>query len=697
MQAEGESVRAHASGSPLGAIAALATMAALAWGLAASTSASRTSLHVVVAVVVAASATAGAMLVREGTTRLGWLLCAAAAAAAGASVATDVAAETSATSTSHLLASYLAIASCAVVVHVLVALPDGSLGSTGRRVLVGCWYAAAIAAVVRVVVVSRPATSTQVAIGAGVAIVTVLPATNARYGSSTGAARQRLQWLGVGLVLGVGVALVAGTLNLLVHWPHEVLAVAVGGAVLVPVALLSALRAELFALGGRALVNALAALGITAAVACVYLVVVLGLGSRPSSTADREVLGLSIVAAAIVAIGYVPVRDRLRRSATGIVYGAREAPDAVVRTFGSRLTRAIPMDELLLQLAESLRKTLSLVHAEVYTGSGEVLELAVSVPDVGARSLLVSDRERPVITAAGVSGNAWASVWLPSLVADRAGGPLRVAPISHGGELLGLIVVERGHGEHAFTEEDDGVLAELARQLGLAFHNAELDTALQTSLDELRRQADELRASRSRIVAASDATRRRVERDLHDGAQQHLVALAVNLRLVRDVVLEDPEGAVEMLGELSQAVQDTIQQLRELAHGIYPPLLVDSGLPEALRAVASRSPLHVEVHCEGLGRYDGDVEAAIYFCCLEALQNAGKHAPDAHVEVRVWQDSGGLLFEVRDDGPGFDVRLAKRGHGFVNMSDRLGAIGGSVRWESKPGSGTTISGSVPIQ
>ena len=411
----------------------------------------------------------------------------------------------------------------------------------------------------------------------------------------------------------------------------------------------------------------------------------LGLGSRPASTADREVLGLSILAAAIVAVGYVPIRDRVLRSATGLVYGAREAPDEVVRTFGSRLTRAIPMDELLLQLAESLRKTLALTSAEVYTGMGEVLERAVSVPDLGERSLVVSARERPVVTAAGVSGNAWASVWLPALMEGRGSGQLRVAPISHAGELLGLIVVERAEGANAFSEEDDRVLTELARQTGLAFHNAQLDTALQSSLDELRRQADELRASRARIVASGDAERRRVERDLHDGAQQHLVALAVNLRLARDVLAEDPPAAAEMLDELATAVQDTIQELRELAHGIYPPLLVDSGLPEALRAVCNRSPLDTELVTDGIGRYDGDVEAAVYFCCLEALQNAGKHAPDAHVTVRVWEDEGGLLFEVRDDGPGFDVRLARRGHGYVNMSDRLGAIGGSVRWESVPG------------
>ncbi len=354
-------------------------------------------------------------------------------------------------------------------------------------------------------------------------------------------------------------------------------------------------------------------------------------------------LGLSIVAAAVAAVGYIPARDRFARMATGFVYGAREAPDEVVRTFGSRLTRAIPMDELLLQLAESLRKTLALQSAEIYTGTGEVLELAVSVPDAGARSLVVSASERPVITHAGVSGNAWASVWMPTLLTGRAAGPIRVAPICHAGELLGTIVVARAEGAVSFTEEDDRVLTELARQVGLAFHNAQLDTALQTSLDELRRQADELRASRARIVASGDAERRRVERNLHDGAQQHLVALAVNLRLVKDIVLEDPEGAVEMLEELGTAVQDTIQELRELAHGIYPPLLVDSGLVGALRPVVNRSPLDIELSTEGIGRYDGDVEAAIYFCCLEALQNAGKYAAQAHVTVRVWEESGGLL------------------------------------------------------
>jgi signal transduction histidine kinase len=273
---------------------------------------------------------------------------------------------------------------------------------------------------------------------------------------------------------------------------------------------------------------------------------------------------------------------------------------------------------------------------------------------------------------------------------------VRVVPISHAGELLGLIVVERPAAAGAFSEEDHRVLTELARQVGLAFHNVQLDAALQTSLDELRRQAHALRESRARIVASGDAERRRVERDLHDGAQQHLVALAVNLRLARDVVADDPPAAGEMLEQLGREVQETIQALRDLAHGIYPPLLVDSGLVEALRAAAGRSPLPVEVSADGVGRYRSEIEAAVYFCCLEALQNAAKHAPGASVEVKLREESGGLLFSVSDDGPGLDVEVAERGHGFVNMADRLGAIGGTVRWQSAPGRGAQVLGSVPL-
>jgi len=324
------------------------------------------------------------------------------------------------------------------------------------------------------------------------------------------------------------------------------------------------------------------------------------------------------------------------------------------------------------------------------------LDRTASVPDLGPRSLVVSRRERPVVTRAGVSGTAWSSVWLPSLLEGRGKEQIRVAPVSHGGDLLGLIVVERSSMGSSFSEDDDRVLADLARQVGLALHNSQLDTALQTTLDEVRKQADALRESRARIVASGDAERRRVERNLHDGAQQHLVALAVNLRLARDIIVDDQAAGLEMLDGLAGEVQETIQELRELAHGIYPPLLVDSGLLEALRAAAQRNPLPVDITADGIDRYGPETEAAIYFCCLEALQNAAKHAPDARVEVRLWEESGGLIFTVTDDGPGFDATKAQRGHGYVNMADRLGAIGGTVRWESEMGQGSQVRGSVPL-
>jgi signal transduction histidine kinase len=275
---------------------------------------------------------------------------------------------------------------------------------------------------------------------------------------------------------------------------------------------------------------------------------------------------------------------------------------------------------------------------------------------------------------------------------------LRVAPTTHSGQVLGLIVAVRAPGSEPFTTDDDTMLTELARQVGLALHNVELDSALQESLDEVRRQADELRASRARIVAASDAARRQIERNLHDGAQQHLVALAVNVRLARQLADRDPEASTKILDQLGEGIQEAVQELRALAHGIYPPLLIDRGMAEALRSAAGRAALPTDVEAEGLTRYSPDNEAAVYFCCLEAMQNAGKHAGEgATMSVRVWEEGEELCFEVRDTGAGFDANgsLAK-GAGFINMSDRVGAIGGSVEVRSSKGEGTTVAGNIPI-
>ena len=283
------------------------------------------------------------------------------------------------------------------------------------------------------------------------------------------------------------------------------------------------------------------------------------------------------------------------------------------------------------------------------------------------------------------------------LVEGRAHAELRVAPIVNADELLGLIVVQRHRAAQPFDEEDERVLGELARQAGLAFRNLRLDSALQASLDELRVQAEELRASRSRVVAAADAERRRIERDIHDGAQQQLIALAVNLRVARELAQQDPAASRELLRQLGGDVRDTLEDVRALAHGIYPPLLLDSGLAPALRAAAARAAIDVQIEIGTLGRHPADVEASVYFCCLEALQNAAKHAGGAAcASLRVSAGSGLVRFEVADDGVGFDpASPSDHGAGLQGMADRLGAVGGALTVASCPGRGTRISGSVP--
>jgi signal transduction histidine kinase len=206
---------------------------------------------------------------------------------------------------------------------------------------------------------------------------------------------------------------------------------------------------------------------------------------------------------------------------------------------------------------------------------------------------------------------------------------------------------------------------------------------------ETRHLEDEMRAARFRILAGVEAERRSLERDLHDGAQQHLIALRVKVALMAE---GDPGDAERVLAELTEDVDATLDEVRALAQGIYPPLLRAEGLTGALHAAARRSPIPASVHCTG-GRYPVEVESAIYFCCLEALQNAGKHTgPGARVTIRVSSSDGVIRFSVEDTGEGFDVRAARAGMGIANMTERMAAVGGDIRVVSHPRRGTVVSG-----
>ena len=231
----------------------------------------------------------------------------------------------------------------------------------------------------------------------------------------------------------------------------------------------------------------------------------------------------------------------------------------------------------------------------------------------------------------------------------------------------------------------------------LANHNVQLDSALGKSLEEVRRQAKDLQASRARIVATADNERRRIERNLHDGAQQQLAAMTIRLRLAAKAAQHGME-AKRLFNEFADQLQETIQELRRLAHGIYPPLLREEGIAAALSSATRRSAIPVTVEAFLPRRYPPEVEANVYFCCLEALQNASKHAGEgATVKIRVREDAHALLFDVTDDGVGFNSAAANGGVGFTNMNDRVGALGGKLCVESAPGHGTRVSGEIPLQ
>jgi signal transduction histidine kinase len=426
--------------------------------------------------------------------------------------------------------------------------------------------------------------------------------------------------------------------------------------------------------------------------------VVIGFGHVPDAD-ERPVVVLSLVAAVVMAVLSMPAGRRLGAWARRRVYGDERAPRDAIRAFGGRMTRAVPMDELLMQFVELLKRSLALHAVEVWldTGGTGVLELSVSLPDRGARRLGVAPTEQRLLARTHSQGRSWISVWLPELLAGRAEDVVvRSVSIAYRGELLGLVVLERPPGSDPITEDEERELVDLARQLGLALHNMGLDSALQASLEALEQRNAQLAASRARLVLAADESRRAIERDLHDGAQQHLVALAVKVGLLEALVRSDPGEAEVVLGELRGEVQATIGALRELAHGIYPPLLRDRGLREALQSAATRAPLPVTVDGHLLQRYPPEVEAALYFCCMEALQNAAKHAGEAEVRVRIGHDEAGLWLEVIDSGRGFEVGSTSTGRGFVNMGDRLGALGGSLSVGSRAGVGTTVRAVLPL-
>ena len=415
------------------------------------------------------------------------------------------------------------------------------------------------------------------------------------------------------------------------------------------------------------LATALVGAGLVGYVVAVYAVVVLGGGVLIGHTSAPST-GLSILATAIVAIGFAPVRSALDRWTDRWLHHGRPAPYDVLSRFSSTVSGTSSADELPQQMAQVLAEGVGAAWAQVWLLVHGRLDLAATWPP-----------------------RAETHGYAPSH--DRH--DVRTREVRRGDELLGILAVcERA--DNPLGSAEERLFAGLAHQSGLALEGAQLRAELAGQAAELAARAEELRLSRERLVDAHDAERRRLERDIHDGAQQHLVALAVNLRLAATLADRSPERAHQVLAEQIPAVSLAIDTLQDLSRGIYPQALNELGLGSALADVAAASPVPVVLTTHGLGRYASGVESTVYFCALEALQNATKHADPQLVRIDVSADEGHLTLTVEDDGHGFDDTGPGIGAGLVNMRDRVESAGGTLLMASTPGLGTWLQATVPV-
>jgi signal transduction histidine kinase len=393
---------------------------------------------------------------------------------------------------------------------------------------------------------------------------------------------------------------------------------------------------------------------VAAAFTGIYALVVVGVGAVTGQAGSSA---LTFAAAALAAVVLQPVRTRAGLLADRLVYGRRASPYEVLSEFAGRIAGTYSTEEVLPRMARMLAEATGAERAEVWLRSGGAERMEAAWP--------------PAVESADARAGP----------ADTGGpdGRCHVFAVEHQGERLGALRVTCSPRE-PLTPAGDRLVRDVAAQAGLVLRNVGL--------------IEDLRASRQRLVSAADQARRGLERDLHDGAQQQLVALRISLGLARQVLTDSPAEAAELLAQTEHQAGEALAEMRDLAHGIYPPLLADLGLDAALQAQARKAAIPVTIEAAA-GRYPQDIEAAVYFCTLEALQNVAKYARASEARVTLGQDGPYLAFTVADDGTGFDRATTAAGTGLQGIADRLAALGGTVDIDSAPGHGTRITGRVP--
>lgn len=490
------------------------------------------------------------------------------------------------------------------------------------------------------------ATLAVLALTLGLCVIASVAALVIRWRRSEGETRLQFLWIGW------GVGLMAITTVVTLPFDSRLLQiVSLPLLVIIPLAYgIAVTKYRLYEID--LIVNRTIVYGALAAfITVVYVGIVAGIGALFGAGDDPNAV-LAIAATAIVAVAFQPARRWLQRAANRLVYGKKATPYQVLADFSRRV--AATDDSLLEAAARSLVAGTNAAQAAVWLQIGDRMTLTVDWPHID-----------------GSSDFDVASF-----------------PIERDGRDLGVLTLSTAPG-HRLSAEDHRLAEEVASAMGLSLQNQLLTQTLQGRVEELR-------DSRRRLVSLQDDTRRRLERDLHDGAQQQLVALKVKLGLSKAIAERD--GATDTAGlltQLSDEADGAVEALRDFARGVYPPLLEAEGLPAAVTAQARRTSIPIEVEVDGIGRYDRDVEATVYVCVLEAIDNVARYADASHTRIALAQHNGTITFRVTDDGVGFDTETTPTGRGLTNVADRVDAIAGTLIIDSTPGTGTTLMATIP--
>jgi len=490
----------------------------------------------------------------------------------------------------------------------------------------------------------------------GLSVVSVF----AGHRRSQGIERQQYRWIGLGATAlfasFAGVVIADRTVGIDPAWERMVVGVGLGA--LITCYGIAITRHRLYDIDiviSRTLVFA----ALAGFIGLVYVLVVVGVSRALDRDGDNLVL--SIVATAIVAIAFEPVRRGAQAWANRVVFGRRATPYQVLSDLAQRLAGAEPADAILDRMARLMAEGTGSELANVWLVEDEHLRLVAGWPNSLSSSV--------------------------QSVSDLSGA---VFPVMHENRLVGALQVEKSRG-NPLTPPETRLLTSLAASAGLVMGNQILTAAL-------RARAQELKASRRRLVEVQDLERRALERDLHDGAQQNVVALKVKVSLAGQVAAREGAGDLAtLMSDIANDAQAAVEEIRSLARGIYPPLLESRGLEAAVRSLAASLPIPVEVRCDLDVPLEDDTESAVYFALAEALSNVAKHAEAESVQIDLKTVDETFSIRVADDGRGFDTSRGYDGMGLINIRDRIEALGGTVSLKSSAGGGTKIDAHIPLQ